>query len=76
MISANANSSGSDWDPKTKLEHYTDKKSDPVGVASLKFKIMMQICSDNSFSREKGLEWILEDMNQHQEKMMKIILEN
>ena len=22
------------------------------------------------------LEWILEDMNQHQEKMMKIILEN
>lgn len=76
MISANANSSGSDWDPKTKLEHYTDKKSDPVGVASLKFKIMMQICSNNSFSREKGLEWILEDMNQHQEKMMKIILEN
>lgn len=76
MISANANSSGSDWDPKTKLEHYTDKKSDPVGVASLKFKIMMQICSDNSFSREKGLEWILEDMTQHQEKMMKIILEN
>ena len=76
MISANANSSGSDWDPKTKLEHYTDKKSDPVGVASLKFKIMMQICSDNSFSREKGREWIIEDMEQHQEKMMKIILEN
>lgn len=76
MISANANSSGSDWDPKTKLEHYTDKKSDPVGVASLKFKIMMQICSDNSFSREKGREWIIEDMEQHQEKMMKIILQN
>lgn len=80
MISADANSSGSNWDPKTKLNHYSDKKADPVGVASLKFKIMMQVCRDNdiamqigNLSREEGFEWNLEDMNTHQEKMLKII---
>ena len=83
MISADANSSGSDWDPRGKLIHYSDKKADPVGVGSLKFKIMMQICSDNYIKmqtgqliREKGLEWKLEDMNAHQEKMMEIIFDN
>ena len=82
MISANANSSGSNWDPKTKLDHYTDKKADPVGVASLKFKIMMQICSDNYFamntgklSREEGLEWSIEDINNHQEKMIHLLFQ-
>ncbi len=30
-----------------KLDHYGDGKSDQVSVASLKFKIMMQICQDN-----------------------------
>ena len=81
MISSDANCSGSNWDPRTKLDHYTDKKFDPVGVASLKFKIMMQICSDNyikmktgKLNREAGFEWNLEDMNAHQEKMMKIML--
>lgn len=80
MISADANSSGSNWDPKTKLDHYTDGKSDPVGVASLKFKIMMQTCSDNDIarrtgklSREEGFEWTIEDMNTHQKKMLKIL---
>ena len=80
MISADANSSGSNWDPKTKLDHYIDGKSNPVGVASLKFKIMMQICSDNDLkmktgkiSREEGFEWDLEDMNKHQENMVKIL---
>ena len=47
MIGAEANSSGSNWDPITKLDHYGDGKSDQVSVASLKFKIMMQICQDN-----------------------------
>lgn len=80
MISADANSSGSNWDPKTKLDHYTDGKSDPLGVASLKFKIMMQTCADNDLKmknnqllREKGLEWNVEDMNDHQQKMMEIL---
>lgn len=80
MISADANSSGSNWNPKTKLDRYTDGKSDPVGVASLKFKIMMQTCSDNDIARrtgelnrEEGYEWTIEDMNQHQEKMLQIL---
>ena len=80
MISANANSSGSNWDPKTKLDHYTDSKSDLVGVASLKFKIMMQICYDNDLSikkgelsRDKGFEWTVKDIDAHQEKMMQIL---
>lgn len=80
MISANANSSGSNWDPKTKLDHYTDPKSDLVGVASLKFKIMMQICCDNDssikkgeLSRDKGFEWTVKDIDAHQEKMMQIL---
>lgn len=62
MIGAEANSSGSNWDPRTKLDHYSDGKSDQVSVASLKFKIMMQMCQDNckailngDFDREK--EW-------------------
>ena len=64
MIGAEANSSGSNWDPKTKLDHYIDSKSDPVSVASLKFKIMMQMCQDNQkamlsgvIDRAKGMVW-------------------
>ena len=82
MISANANSSGSNWDPKAKLDHYTDQKADPVGVASLKFKIMMQICSDNyiamktgKLSRENGLEWAIDDINTHQEKIIHLLFQ-
>ncbi len=81
MIGAEANSSGSNWDSKTKLYHYNDGKSDPVSVASLKFKIMMQMCQDNlkailngELDRDKGLEWNEEDMQVHQEKMLEIIL--
>lgn len=81
MIGAEANSSGSNWDPKQKLDHYNDGKTDPVSVASLKFKIMMQICQDNHKSmlngdldRSKGMEWNVEDMRKHQEKMLDIIL--
>lgn len=63
MIGAEANSSGSNWDPKTKLDHYTDSKANVISVASLKFRIMMQICQDNqkailngSLHRSKGME--------------------
>ena len=80
MISAEANSSGSNWDPKTKLDHYSDGKSDQVSVASLKFKIMMQMCQDNhkamlngELERDAGMEWNSEDMEVHQERMLDII---
>ncbi len=81
MIGAEANSSGSNWDPKTKLDHYIDGKSDPISVASLKFKIMMQICLDNQkamsngkLDRINGMEWNSDDMQKHQEKMVDIII--
>lgn len=82
MIGAEANSSGSNWDPKTKLDHYSDGKSDQVSVASLKFKIMMQKCNDNDLSirkgileRETGMEWNEEDIQEHQKKMLDIIIQ-
>ena len=81
MISAEANSSGSNWDPMTKLDHYSDGKSDQVSVASLKFKIMMQICRDNhkamlngDMDRGAGMEWNAEDIQVHQRKMLDIII--
>lgn len=81
MIGAEANSSGSNWDPKTKLDHYSDGKSNPVSVASLKFQIMMQKCKDNNIAmlngelnRERGMEWSAEDMKVHQQKMLDIII--
>ncbi len=81
MIGADANSSGSNWDPKTKLDHYSDGKSDQVSVASLKFKIMMQKCKDNDLAvlngkleREAHMEWNAEDIQDHQEKMLEIII--
>ena len=80
MIGAEANSSGSNWDPKTKLDHYGDGKSDPISVASLKFKIMMQVCQDNHKSmltgdldRKKGMKWNFEDIQKHQENMLNIL---
>jgi hypothetical protein len=80
MIGAEANSSGSNWDPKTKLEHYSDAKSDQVSVASLKFKIMMQRCKDNytnmlngEVERKAGMEWNAEDIEVHQQKMLGLL---
>lgn len=80
MIGAEANSSGSNWDPIAKLDHYGDGKSDPVSVASLKFKIMMQICQDNhkdilngNLQRPSDLEWNAEDIQTHQRKMLYIL---
>ncbi len=70
MIGSAANSSGSNWSPKTKLDHYLDSsvKVPQVSVASLKFMVMMQMCKDN---RDKeGKEWTFEDVKKHQEKMI------
>lgn len=74
MIGADANISGSNWDPKTKLDHYLDSKTDPVSTASLKFRVMMQICKDNQQNRESGMEWYTEDMEEHQSKMLDLIV--
>lgn len=73
MIGAEANSSGSNWDPRGKLDHYCDRKSDPVSVASLKFKIMLQMCEDNEGHRNRDMQWNAEDIQKHQEKMLDII---
>ena len=80
MIGSEANSSGSNWTPKSKLNHYLDasRKIKLVSVASLKFMIMMQICIDNEtkvteLARDGGLEWNFEDIEKHQEKMLGII---
>ena len=82
MIGSEANSSGSDWNPIDKKNRYLDSKSNQVSTASLKFRIMLQMCQDNydegikneKIKRPFGLEWNGDDMNKHQEKMLKIIL--
>lgn len=80
MIGTEANSSGSNWNPRAKLSHYNDGKSDQVSVASLKLRIMMQICrvnqreiDNNKLNREVGMEWNAEDMKKHQERILEII---
>ena len=75
MIGADANSSGSNWDPKTKLDHYMDSKSNPVSVASLKFRIMMQICDDNRKKEDRphGMEWNAEDIERHEKNMLELL---
>jgi hypothetical protein len=82
MIGSDANSSGSNWNPIDKKNRYLDTKSNQVSVASLKFRIMLQICQDNydagikdkNIKRLFGLEWNVEDIVQHQEKMLEIIM--
>lgn len=82
MIGSDANSSGSDWNPIDKKNRYLDSKSNQVSVASLKFRIMLQICQDNydngiknkRLKRVFGLEWDKNDMEGHQAKMLKIIM--
>ena len=80
MIGAEANSSGSNWDPKTKIDHYLDGKSNQISVASLKFRIMMQMCQDNhramlnnEIDRPKGMEWNFEDIERHQNNIINIL---
>jgi hypothetical protein len=74
MIGSEANSSGSNWSPKTKLDHYLDAsgKIRQVSVASIKFMIMMQKCKDNESNREPGHEWIFADIKEHQDRMLEI----
>lgn len=82
MIGSDANSSGSNWNPIDKKNRYLDTKSNQVSVASLKFRIMLQICQDNydagikddALKRSFGLEWNVDDMVQHQKKMLEIIM--
>ncbi len=82
MIGSDANSSGSNWNPIDKKNRYLDTKSNQVSVASLKFRIMLQICQDNydagiideTLKRSFGLEWNVDDMVRHQEKMLEIIM--
>ncbi len=72
MIGSEANSSGSNWSPKTKLDHYLDSsgKIKQVSVASIKFMVMMQKCKENQNAREAGQEWNFDDIKDHQEKMI------
>ena len=76
MIGSEANSSGNNWSPKSKLDHYLDSsgKIKQISVASLKFMIMMQKCKENqNLSRAPGFEWNFEDVNEHQNNMQDII---
>lgn len=77
MIGSEANSSGSNWNPHTKLDHYLDSsnKIRQVSVASLKFRIMMQVCFDNYGIRQKDEEWMFDDIRTHQNLMLKILFE-
>lgn len=65
MIGSEANSSGSNWSPKTKLDHYLDSsgKIKQISVASLKFMSMMQMCKDKN-------EWQFSEIKEHQNKML------
>lgn len=70
MIGSEANSSGSNWDPKTKIDHYLDDASgkvNQVSVASLKFRIMMQVCKNRG-------KWGFDEIVEHQEKMVSLML--
>jgi hypothetical protein len=76
MIGSEVNSSGSNWSPKTKLDHYLDAsgKIKQISVASIKFMIMMRKCKDNQGPREPGNEWTFEDIKAHQAKMLKVLI--
>lgn len=69
MIGSEANSSGSNWSPKTKLDHYLDPsgKISQISVASLKFMIMMQLCKDKQ-------KWDFDEIKLHQEKMIDALM--
>lgn len=79
MIGADANSSGSNWSPAAKCDHYNSRKLNKVSVASLKFKIMMQKCEDNLRNQSgpinKETAWLYKDIREHQQKMLAIILD-
>ena len=84
MIGSDANSSGSNWNPIDKKNRYLDTKSNQVSVASLKFRIMLQKCQDNydagikddNTKRPFGLEWNVNDMEDHQKKILEIVMDH
>ena len=81
MIGAEANSLGSNWDPSAKLEYYMDRKLNPISVASLKFRIMMQICKSNKMEIDqdvsvRSMAWNADDIQKHQKKMIDILCED
>ena len=65
MISSEANSAGSYWDPINKISHYNDGKW-RISVASLKFKIMMQVCADEK-------KWCEEHIRNHQKSILELL---
>ncbi len=67
MIGSDANSAGSNWKPAHKVNIYSSAKTNKVSVASLKFRIMLQICQDRG-------QWNPDDMQTHQTKILKIIM--
>lgn len=75
MIGAQINSAGQDLDPVNKVIRYTDSKADKVSVASLKFLIMMQKVRDNRNVgyRKSNLEWNLDDIMDHEERMLNLL---
>ena len=75
MIGSETNSSGSNWSPKAKLDHYLDAsgKIKQISVASIKFMIMMQKCKDNQSVRGTGQEWVFDDIKTHQAKMLEVL---
>jgi hypothetical protein len=77
MIGSEVNSSGSDWTPLVKRNHYLDisGKIKLISVASIKFIIMMQNCKDNEHQRDPGKEWVFEDIKEHQERMVELLLD-
>lgn len=81
MIGSEVNISGSNWSPKTKLDHYLDPsgKVRQASAASIKFFIMMQKCKDNDDAhvRPSGLEWKFEeDIKDHQNHILDILFPN
>ena len=79
MIGSDANSAGSNWMPYSKVDRYLDEsqKINPVTVSSLKFFIMMQICSNNRRNlpeERKEESWGFNYVQEHQKKMEDILL--
>ena len=76
MIGAAINSSGSDQLPIAKIDVYLRDGNYPkLGAASLKFRIMMQVCLDNATQNcPHGKEWTFNDIKFHQDNMVRILL--
>lgn len=70
MIGSEANSSGSNLSPVDKLDKYLNRKDEitQISVASLKFRIMMKIC-------RKENRWMFEEIQEHQNKMVALLVE-